>query len=117
MAAKMKLASVYGGMCERFDRVQRNWYSVMAAAACGILSITPTLCAPSMESIFDKLVSIIFDIAFYVGAIIVVIGIFNFVLAMKDENADGQSRGIKFCVVGIALVALETLVKPILNLF
>ena len=117
MAGKRTLASIRGGIGERFGRIQRNWYSVMAAAAVGALNITPTLCAPSMDDIFDKLLDIIFDIAFYVGAVIVVIGIFNFVLAMKDENADGQSRGIKFIVVGIALVALKSLVDPILDLF
>lgn len=98
-----------------FNRTRRNWYSAMAAATAGVLNITPTLCAPSMKNVFDNLLKIIYEIAFYVGAVILVIGIFNFVLAMKDENADGQSRGIKFVVVGIALVALKTLVGPIVS--
>lgn len=99
-------------ICNSYNRWMMSiWVTGMVTC----MSIDPTLCAPSMSSIFTKMLDIIYEIAFYVGAVVVVMGIFNWVLAMKDENADGQSRAIKFVVIGIALVALKTLLKPIVD--
>lgn len=115
-----KLTSVRGFVGKHLDCARRNWYSAGAAATIGLMHMAPTLCSnaqqnQTMEGIMTKLLDIIFTIARYVGIVIVAIGIFNFVLAMKDENADGQSRGIKFVVVGIALVALKALMNPIIS--
>lgn len=115
MAGKMMLTNMRNKVCECNDRLHRNWYSVMAAATVGVLNITPTLCAPTMASIFGKILDILYEIAFYVGAMIIVLGVFNWIMAQKDENADGQSRAIKFVIVGIALVALKTLLNPIVS--
>lgn len=101
---------------EKLSQSINRWYmSIWAAGMVTMMSVEPTLCAPSMKEIFNSMLDIIYEIAFYVGAVICVMGIFNWVLAMKDENADGQSRAIKFVVIGIALVALKTLLRPIVS--
>lgn len=95
----------------------RLFIAAYASLVAGMAAMTPTLCAQTgvaMDALFDKMVDIVCQIAFYVGAIIIVGGIFNWVLAQKDENADGQSRAIKFIVCGFALVGLKILVQPIL---
>ena len=80
-------------------------------------SVAPTFCTTNskMNGLFNNMVDIICTIALYVGAIIIVSGIFNWVLAQKDENADGQSRAIKFIVCGFVLVALKAVVNPVLS--
>ena len=118
LARRIFVQRISGRVCSFFDSIHRRWTSFWAALMTGLMYVTPTLCATNttMDAIFDEMVNILFTIARYVGAIIVVLGVFNWIMAQKDENADGQSRAIKFCVVGIALVALKTLVTPILNL-
>ncbi len=89
--------------------------SVYASVTAGMMAVNPVYCGTTMGTLFNKMVDIICTIAFYVGAIIIVGGIFNWILSQKDENADGQSRAIKFIVCGVALVALKTLVAPVLS--
>ena len=101
----------------------RLMIAVYTSFVCGLSSVSPTFCTSSstssatnnMNALFSSMVNIICDIAFYIGAIIVVSGIFNWVLAQKDENADGQSRAIKFIVVGFVLVSLKFIVSPIIR--
>ena len=100
------------------DTPNRLMIAAYAAMVTGMTSVAPAYCAGTnsmMNSLFTKMVDIICTIAFYVGAIIIVGGIFNWVLAQKDENADGQSRAIKFIVCGFALVALKTIVSPLIS--
>ena len=93
--------------------------SVYAAFVAGMMSVSPVFCLSgntgTMNALFSSMVNIVCNIAFYVGAIIIVSGIFNWVLAQKDENADGQSRAIKFIVCGFALVSLKVIVGPLLQ--
>jgi len=93
--------------------------SIDAAVIAFMCSVSPAFCQSgntgSMNALFKSMVNIVCDIAFYVGAIIIVSGVFNWVLAQKDENADGQSRAIKFIVCGFALVSLKVIVNPLLT--
>ncbi len=59
-----------------------------------------------IDSLFGGIIDIINKIAFYVGAILVVGGIFSLILAYKDENADQQARSIRNIVVGVSLMSL-----------
>lgn len=115
MANILKSSAIGRRLDDKFDRVRRNYYSLCAAATVAAMNVTPTLCAPTMKSIFDAMMEILFQIAFYVGAVIVVIGVWNWISSMRDENADGQSRAIKQCVVGIAMVSLKALLNPLLS--
>ena len=100
-----------------FNSLRRWKYSLLAALTVSSMTFTPTLCAPTMKGIFTKLMDILYDIFFWMGAVIVAVSIANWVMAMKDENADGQSRAVRFIVVGIVLVCLESVLDPIIKLF
>ncbi len=97
----------------------RAMLAAYTAIVTGMMSVAPTFCTATnqnnMNALFKSMVDIVCNIAFYVGAIIIVSGIFNWVLAQKDENADGQSRAIKFIVCGFALVSLKFIVGPLLT--
>lgn len=56
-------------------------------------------------------INIIFEVAKYVGIVLAVSGIFQLILAYKDDNADGQSRAVRLVVVALVLLGLKTLVK------
>ena len=93
--------------------------SIYAALITGMMSVSPVYCLSgntgTMNALFNSMVDIICNIAFYVGAIVIVGGVFNWVMAQKDENADGQSRAIKFIVCGFALVSLKVIVGPLIT--
>ncbi len=108
------------GFGQRFhsfmDRSRRSWYSFLAFMTTAIASTAPTFCAnATMATIFDKILNIVYDIALYSGLGIVAFGAVSWIMAMKDENAEGQSRAIRFVIVGIALVAAKSLIDPIFN--
>ena len=116
MAGKMRIPSIREGLNNKLSRVQRNRYSLMAAATVGMLQITPTLCAPTMEAVFRALIDIIADIFFWVGAVMTVIAIGGLLLALKDQNPDSQTRNVTYIVIGIALIGFKALANPIINL-
>ncbi len=64
-----------------------------------------------IDNLFGGIVDIINKIAFYVGAILVVGGIFSLILAYKDENADQQARSIRNIVVGVSLMTLPVFLQ------
>ena len=103
-----------------FNAPMRLMASIYASLVAGMAGMMPTFCQQAqtnnqMNSLFSSMVNIICTIAFYVGAIIIVGGVFSWVLAQKDENADTQSRAVKFIVCGFALVALKVIIGPLLT--
>ena len=108
-------ANIKTTVSEKLTHTKRCCYSAYAAFATSMMIMTPTLCAPDMRTIFNQFMNIIYDIALFVGAVITVMGAFNWIMAQKDENADGQSRAIKFVVVGITLVCFKAFAQPIIT--
>lgn len=68
-----------------------------------------------INATFTSIMNILYDIAKYMGIGIVAYAVFSWILSMKDDNADGQSRAIRFLVVGIVLAGLGTIAAPIIN--
>ena len=97
------------------DTSYRMKCAMIAGIATVMLTTSPTLCASELDKVVSSLLDFIFNLARVVGVIIAVNGVFNWVLANKDENADGQARGIKFVVCGLALVFLKNLADPIIS--
>lgn len=98
------------------DRSRRSYYSFLALMTTATVSTAPTFCAAaSMSSIFKSIAEIIYDIALYTGLGILLFALVSWILAMKDENAEGQSRAIRTAIVGIALVCFRTIGAPIIN--
>ena len=82
----------------------------------GFMATCPTLCAKikndiNMDDLFGNMAEIIIKLAFYVGAIIAIGGIFSLILAYKDDNADGQTRAVRLIVVGAVLVGFRTILQ------
>lgn len=77
--------------------------------------VVPMFCDTTMDAVFKSIIGVILDIARYMGIGITAYAVISWLLAMKDDNADGQSRAIRFVVVGIALVASKTLLATVLS--
>lgn len=64
-----------------------------------------------LDSLFGGVVDMIIKIAFYVGAVLAVGGIFSLLLAYKDDNADAQSKAVRIIVIGGVLVGLRAFLQ------
>lgn len=94
----------------------RNFCAAMSSLATAVMMSSATLCGKintnlDMDALFANMAGIVVKIAFYVGALIVVGGIFQLVLAYKDDNSDGQTRAVRLIVVGVILVGFEQMLK------
>lgn len=47
----------------------------------------------------------------WVGAVLMLVGVAKFAMALKDENGPGQSQAILFAVSGGILIGLNTVIK------
>lgn len=63
------------------------------------------------ESVIGGILDVIFKIALYIGIVLAVIGVVQFILAFKDDNAEQQSRGIRLAVIGTALIGVKVLIQ------
>lgn len=90
--------------------------SMVAPMFCPDVTISdPTAGDATMDAVFGSIISVILSIARYMGIGITAYAVISLLLALKDENADGQSRATRFVIVGIALVAAPTLLKAVLK--
>lgn len=64
-----------------------------------------------LDMLFGGVADIIIQIAFYIGAVLIIGGILSLLLAYKDENADAQSRAVRLIVIGGALVGFRPLLE------
>ena len=65
----------------------------------------------TVEGVLGGVIGIVMKIAFWVGAVLGVSGVFQLILAYKDDNADGQSRAVRLVVVALLLIGLPTFIK------
>ena len=101
---------------EVFNAPMRFFAALMSSLYCSAMLLVPTFCAKfntklNMDNLFGSIAGIIIKIAFYVGALITVGGVFALILAYKDDNADGQTRAVRLIVVGLVLVGFEGMLK------
>ena len=68
------------------------------------------------SKILGNIIAVISNVTQYLGIIIVVYGVFGFVLAFKNEDAEANSRSIKMIVIGGALVGSKFIIQTILGL-
>lgn len=104
-------------VAEAFNAPLRMFCALMSSLGCSAMLMAPTLCSGkistnlNMDNLFASMAGIIIKLAFYVGALITVGGIFSLIVAYKDDNADGQTRAVRLIVVGVVLVGFETILK------
>ena len=98
-----------------FKNLRNCALALSAASAC----IAPTAYAadPSVDSdkLLSQFVSIVVQLARYIGVILLVWGVVMLVLAFKNEDADSKSRAIMLIAVAVVLVAMSTFLTPIFN--
>lgn len=97
------------------DAQRRQWYTFLAAMTTAAAATVPTFCAPTMKNIFMSMVNIIYDLALYLGAGILLFALIKWISSMMDENPEGQSRAIKTAIVGVALICFKAFAGPIVN--
>lgn len=99
----------------------KKWTMGLCASICTFIATTlPAFAADpvkikdgvSTTTMIGGIIGFIIEVAKYMGFVVVASGIFMFVFAYKDDNAEAQSRAARFAVVGAILLSL----KPILSL-
>lgn len=111
---KTLVANATGKVRGTYEKGRSAMYGLMAAVATSSI-MAPMFCDATMDAVFKQIIGVILDIARYMGIGITAYAVISWLLAMKDDNADGQSRAIRFVVVGIALVAAKTLLSTVLS--
>lgn len=61
--------------------------------------------------LIGSIVEFICKIAFYVGIVVLITGVFMLIMAYKDDNSEQQTRGVRIAVVGAALVCFRILLR------
>lgn len=111
---KRAVVAVMSAIRSYYEKCRGAWYGAGTALMASTL-VSRMFCAVNIDGTFTSVMNILYDIAKYMGIGIVAYAIFSWVLAMKDDNADGQSRAIRFLVVGIVLAGLGTIAEPIVR--
>ena len=98
------------------QRVKRGLVAASATVTTAIMMATPAAATTinpnaTTESVIGGILDVIFQIAFYLGIVIAIIGVVSFILAFKDDNAEQQSRGIRLAIVGTALIGIKFLIQ------
>lgn len=92
----------------------RNGALAMSSAS---VAMIPTAFAgtDTGNQVVNAVLDVVFDMAFYIGIILLAWSVVMLILALKNEDADSKSRAIMLVAVSIALVGVGTLLKPILK--
>lgn len=64
-----------------------------------------------LNALFGGVMDIIIQIAFYVGVVMVGGGVFNLLVAYKDEDGNAQTKAVRYLVVGGTLIGLPALLQ------
>lgn len=99
------------------DKVLNKCKPALLAVATA-LATTTGYALPGENTSADQLVTAIINVVFYisryVGVIFIVSGVYQLVMAYKDEgNPDGKSRGIHLSIVGIVLIGLKGILQTV----
>ena len=111
----MKKIKPIGRNC--FRKAKRFFVATNAALIMGSATKMPVFAATTINTgaDTDKLVGgildVVFQVAMYMGFVIAAAGVFTFIMAFKDDNAESQSRGARLAVVGAILIGLKAIVS------
>ena len=67
------------------------------------------------DALVGTLLGFITQMARYIGMILLVWGIVQFIMAFRNEDADSKSRSIMVCVMAIVLISIKKIAQTILN--
>lgn len=90
--------------------------AVPSCVAAAIACTTSTVFAVTPEQIIGKLLDGLFDIAKWIGIVLLVWGVISLILALKNEDADSKTRAIMTLAVAIGLICLGALFGEVIKL-
>lgn len=65
------------------------------------------------DTLVGGIIDVICEISKYTGIVVVASGAFMLFFAYKDDNAEQQSRAVRFLIVGALAMGLKTFLKMI----
>ena len=72
---------------------------------------------PSADSIVGEFIGILLTIFRYVGIVLLVVGIVQFVMATKDDNPEAKVKATTMAIVSVILITLKFIVSGLLGMF
>lgn len=99
-----------------YSKIEKWTAGVFAALCTSFAAVTPASAVKindnlKTEDMVGGIVGFIIEVAKWMGLVVVAAGIFMFIFAYKDDNAEAQSRAARFAVVGALLLGLEGILK------
>lgn len=77
-------------------------------ASAATVTINPNT---NTNALIGSIVEFICQIAFYIGIVVLITGVFMLVMAYREDNSEQQTRGVRVAVVGAALVGFRVLLQ------
>lgn len=68
------------------------------------------------QTLVQNIVGMICNLFTYVGAVVLVVGLAQVVMAFKSEDADGKTRGMLVAMCGVGLISIKTIVSGVTGL-
>lgn len=89
----------------------------LALAALTIAAVAPTTMAYAVDiqTSIQNVISLLMNILTGAGAVYFVIGVFNFVTSVRNEDAERQTKSTINAFIGLALIILPQVLKTILG--
>lgn len=100
-----------------YGKAKKFFVATNAALVMSSLTTMPISAATKINedadtaSVVGGILDVVFQVAMYMGFIIAGAGVFTFIMAFKDDNAESQSRSARLAVVGAILIGLKAVVK------
>lgn len=103
-------------LTNRFNKIQRRIIGACASLVTATATVLPVSAATvntdmTTEEMLGGIIEFICNVARYMGIVVVAAGIFMLIFAYKDDNAEAQSRAVRFAVIGAIMLSLKTVLK------
>ena len=102
----------------RLSTKTKTRIAITALLICFLVVVTtllPFAAEPTPEGIINALLTTIFNIAKWIGILLLAWGIITLVLAIRNEDADSKSRAVLFIIVAIVLICLGSVFSGVLD--
>lgn len=80
---------------------------ISASQVLGSASAATQLGTTDANAMLGNIIDFILTIANLLGTVFIVVGVFQFALAFKDENPDAKARATTFLIAGIIIFGLK----------
>lgn len=105
----------------KFSKMKLKASGVAAGVGMAIASPLSAFAAdgdtPSADSIVGEFIGILLTIFRYVGIVLLVVGIVQFVMATKDDNPEAKVKATTMAIVSVILITLKFIVSGLLGMF